>query len=315
MTQQPPRILHNAKEHDALLKRLGVTALFPKVTMQVDGGMINRRALPPYAYNGAIVRWQGKLLLAYRYHEGSASTRLGVAELDDKFNVTACHALTLPGKSQEDPRWHESGGVLYMSYVESDWPANPPHCVVKFGRFDPWQLTAVTQPSYGRNDFTSTEKNWVFFASQMKSWFIYDSHPKHIVVGLHGVEHVTPGVRWRYGKIRGGCVVPWRGKLLRFFHSAVDGELPPFYRRYFMGALVMSADPPFAVESVMYEPLVRGSEDDDLGAMERSSCFHYKAKVVFPLGAIEHGDGWLVSCGVNDSHIALVRVTEKMLKL
>src|SRR5260221_458166 len=122
--------------------------------------------------------------------------------------------------------------------------------------------------------------------------------------------------RWPWGEIRGGTTpLPYKGKLLRFFHSSLDFELPPSQRRYFMGAAIMEPEPPFATISVSREPIVIGSELDDLSETERTGCLQFKKKVVFPAGAIIHGDGWVVSAGVNDSECLLMMLNEKDLKL
>jgi RHH-type proline utilization regulon transcriptional repressor/proline dehydrogenase/delta 1-pyrroline-5-carboxylate dehydrogenase len=81
------------------------------------------------------------------------------------------------------------------------------------------------------------------------------------------------------------------------------------------GAMLMETEPPFKPVAISKRPVLYGSEKDGLTATQRSACFHYKPKVVFPLGAIEHADGWLLSVGVNDNHCALVYVTGKDLNL
>jgi predicted GH43/DUF377 family glycosyl hydrolase len=105
-------------------------------------------------------------------------------------------------------------------------------------------------------------------------------------------------------------ILPWGDKLLRFFHSSIDAGAQ---RRYFIGACLMNATPPYEVSAIGSRPILYGSEIDDLRVKDRP--FHWKANVVIPGGAIEDKDGWLLAVGVNDSACAVVRVTEKDLRL
>jgi predicted GH43/DUF377 family glycosyl hydrolase len=125
------------------------------------------------------------------------------------------------------------------------------------------------------------------------------------------------GPRWEYGHIRGGTTpLPYKGMLLRFFHSALDFELAPWRRRYFVGAMLMSTEFPFKPVAISKKPILYGSELDTLTETERSGCIHFKSMVIFPLGAIDYGGGrFCLSCGINDSHCGLFTVTEKELGL
>lgn len=72
----------------------------------------------------------------------------------------------------------------------------------------------------------------------------------------------------------------------------------------------MKAEPPFQMLAVSKRPILYGSE---IGGDE--SRFHWKANIIFPLGAVDYDGGWLLSCGQNDSASLLVKIKGKDLML
>jgi predicted GH43/DUF377 family glycosyl hydrolase len=82
-----------------------------------------------------------------------------------------------------------------------------------------------------------------------------------------------------------------------------------------MGCVVMQSIPPFAIVNITKEPILRGSEFEDLTITERAGCSHRKPLVVFPAGCVKYGEDFIVSCGVNDCQSMLVRVKVTDLKL
>jgi predicted GH43/DUF377 family glycosyl hydrolase len=138
----------------------------------------------------------------------------------------------------------------------------------------------------------------------MSLYCIYKSHPDQIVFEMEGdrviKEYKIPGPRWAWGDIRGGTTpIPYKGALLRFFHSALDYDILPNRRRYFVGAMTMEDKPPFKPVAISRRPILWGSELDTLSETERSSALQYKTKVIFPLGAVQNGPGTflLLACG------------------
>jgi predicted GH43/DUF377 family glycosyl hydrolase len=157
------------------------------------------------------------------------------------------------------------------------------------------------------------EKNWTFF--QHGSELVYFYHSDEVVGNFEAVAGSQP-LRWPWGLIRGGSTpLPYKDRLISFFHSRLDNEPVPNFWRYYVGARLISPEPPFSTLAVSKRPILKGSEADDLSDVERSSCAHSKRNVVFPAGAVEVEGGWLVSCGVNDSACALVKVREEDLNL
>lgn len=318
----PPRISWNENLARDFMKSHGVVSSFPPIHKQLESVVVNRHALHKFGYNPSIIQHKGRIFMAYRYHQnGSASTELAIAELNNKLEVkTNSKILFVPSaRSTEDDRLFLYKDELYITYVESDWPARP-NCIVKYALLiegSPWKVADLRQPRIGKNDGTGMEKNWVFWQHENDLMCLYQSEPEQIIYNLTGgnAEHRSPGPRWPYGEIRGGCVIPHEGKLLRFFHSKITNELPPTPWRYFLGCCLMETAPPFKVISVSQSPLISASEICDLTEPERNSCSHYKQNVIFPAGVMAIKGGFLLSVGVNDSGCCLLKIKPEDLKL
>lgn len=306
------------------LEANGGLALFPKVSEQVSAMRVNPAALFPGGYNPSIIRHNGALLMAYRYHAtNNLSTQLAMAELDDKFNVVRNSRIEVGSNQQsaEDPRLFSYRGQLWLSWVDADFPSPAPTSVVKIGRLtqvgSAWNIEDIKQPQSGKNDGSGIEKNWLFWEHGTELVWIWKISNEQQVIH-HGWKQeaiCSTAPRWAYGEIRGGTTpLPYQGKLLRFFHSSLDFEQHPDYRRYFMGAAIMEAEPPFKTIAVSKSPIVAGSELDDLSDTERSQSLPYKRKVVFPAGAIIDGDSFIVSVGINDAQCSLLKLKESDLK-
>jgi predicted GH43/DUF377 family glycosyl hydrolase len=320
---QSPYVIHNENLARQWLSNNGITAMFPPVTRQVEAMQINPRALFQNGYNPSIVRHEGKLLMAYRFHPmNAASTRLAMAELDEDGNVTANTEITgIEGNSIEDPKLWSEDTSLWMSWVRSNWPQSAT-CLVACGQISKeggkWKLLGdeIVKP-YGKNDGTAMEKNWVFFNHAGRRLVIYSSHPEKIVYDTsNDLSFDAQKIRWKWGEIKGGTSpVPYKNALLRFFHSTLDNEPVPFRRRYYVGAMLMEPFVPFTPIAISRQPIISGSEDDSLTELSRASCGHYKPKVVFPGGCVSVDDGWLLSLGVNDSSCVIAKIKPVSLNL
>jgi predicted GH43/DUF377 family glycosyl hydrolase len=294
----------------------------PPIIAQASGGVsINRHAIRSYAYNPSLIRFGKRLMMAYRWHpEHETQTRLAMAELDEKLNVTSNKDIFVEGRSVEDPRLFLRGEQLWTSFVDSSWPEINPKSVVKIAclvEHDAhWTVENVQQLPYGKNDWSAMEKNHIYFEHDGKLLCIYASAPKQVVYNGEANPTSLDGARWPWGTLRGGTKpIPYGDKALRFFHSGLDNEPGRCRRRYYVGAMLVEPFPPFAPIKVSKRPILYGSENDDLNDMERISCAQYKAKVVFPAGVVAVDDGWLLSVGCNDAQCAVVKIQEKDLNL
>lgn len=316
---------YNEKLYNEWIEKHGISKTAPAVYEQLPGVLVNRRALYPNGYNGSLIRYKGRLLMAYRWHANNGlETQLAIAEVDEDGNVLNNEPIEVPGLSSEDPRLFIHRDELRICYVDSKL-SNPSdfRCVIKHGlltqdkgrwKADGWQV------KYGRNDWSGFEKNWPFWSHNDRLFCIYTSRPEQVVLEVEGdtviAEHKSPGPRWKWGEIRGGTSpLPHDGKLLRFFHSRLDHEIPPHRSRYYIGAALMEPEPPFKTITVSRSPILQGSEVDEMSQTERYSCFHRKELVAFVMGAIAAPDGYLLSVGVNDSMVALVKVKAAKLNL
>lgn len=182
------------------------------------------------------------------------------------------------------------------------------------------EIPKFWQPAIEGNDFSTCQKNWVFFDRGGKLFCIHSCHPHHSIYELDGdrvaMHYSTLGPRWPYGEIRGGTVpVEHEGRLLRFFHSATRQGIGTVEHRYYIGAYVMEPEPPFAVLAVSRKPILYGCEVDAMKSAERKACPFWKANVVFASGILVQDGHWLLSVGVNDSGIALAKITPDRLNL
>jgi predicted GH43/DUF377 family glycosyl hydrolase len=316
---EAPRIAHNRKLTAAHIAAAGSPPRWPKVTEQVECLPLDTGKLFAHAYNPAIVDLEGRIFMAYRYHEGTLASKLATARISETGAVEGNAKLEANGHSLEDPKFFKLGnGELWMSWVEAYWPVKAVSSV-RYGGFKGMTLNEAARPVYGQNDGDHTEKSWVFFEHKNDLFFIYQCSPKQIVVRWSGkleAEHITEGPRWPWGQIRGGTPpIPYEGKLLRFFHSSLNNELELPRQAYYVGACLMNPDPPFATVAVSRKPILIGSSADNLTPEARKNCIHWKAKVCYPGGAVERKDHFLLSLGVNDSSCAIAKIKPEELHL
>ena len=318
----PPRIFHNETLAKGWLASHNVTSLFPDVTKQKEPWPLNRRGLSPFGYNGSLIQWQNRLLMAYRWHrDGNDSTVLAMAEIGADGNVKNNLRVEASGRSTEDPRLFIYRDELWCSYVESNWPEMPAKSIVRYGKLiesnGHWRVDGQWQLPYGQNDGTAMEKNWLFFNKGDDLFCIYANGTVLQIADNKVVKEFNPAAcYWPWGNMKGGALVPYGDDaFLRFFHTRLDNEPAPYRSRYYVGAVVMLDHPPFSTIGMTKEPLLRGSEDDALTVTERATCAHRKPKVVFPMGVVKADDACLLSVGINDAACAVVKIRERDLNL
>jgi len=314
----------------------------------------------PRNYNASILDYEGRRLMAYRSHRMDQGGRCGIVVCE--FTGEGAKAweaerntwLNLPEQvasvmvHHEDPRLFIYRGRLHVAFTETQFhgTVRPYTCVMKYARLKEtkvrqgkaarWEVERVFWPRYGQNDGSHQEKNWQFFQHGLILHVIYQAEP-HIVLELgadgESVVAVTTtergGVKWPWGTIRGGTPPiriesegPWAGHMLTVFHSATPYPIAPFWRRYYAGAYVFEAFPPFRIVAISQRPILAGSEQDG-HAHDPRNIDSWKPFVVFPSGIIrkgpktkgprDQGTGWYVSYGVNDYMTAIAEHTELFL--
>lgn len=280
-------------------------------------------------YRTHIMAEKGQSLQMVRKHFVSIGRcALAICSLDDNFKPGSNQWLDLTGPTgvehHEDPRFFMFRGEPHLTFTQTRFYTDRPYtCVIKYARLtlkgNRWKIAEVFWPKYGNNDNQSVEKNWAFFEHGQNLYCTYCDWPNHRVLKLDGEkvidEWVSPAAAWEWGQIRGGTSpIPYGAKLLTFFHSSMDIEPAPFYRRYFSGAYLMNSTPPFAITDISRKPFLAGSELDGHAPDPRRPD-GWKPKVVFPGGCISDGSKWLVSFGVNDWQCAIARLTVDHLML
>jgi predicted GH43/DUF377 family glycosyl hydrolase len=309
----PPRVAHNQRLLDEYLDKHKCRALFPPVSEQLKSHRIE--GIFKAGYNPSIVQHRGMTVMAYRYHhDNTASTRIGLCELDKDFKPVNNMAVDLveSALSHEDPRLFEYEDELWMSYVASEWPQFAAAKVryAKIYKPDHWRVFPPIDYTYPQMEML--EKNHTPFPTKSGMAVIYRSNPKQVIYLPQRTEPlVSEALRWPYGEMRGGTtLLPYNGKLLKFFHSSLRNDMPPVPHRYYVGAMLLNSEPPYNMVAVSKKPVLYGSED---GGDKTSPRF--KPNIVFPAGVVAAGDKWLLSVGVNDSACEIVEVTEKDLNL
>lgn len=267
-----------------------------------------------HGFNMSVLRHGNELLKTYRYHPENKGwkTRMATDEGDIVF------PLHIAENATEDMRLFELYGKPMASMVVAKAVQGWFKCVIDYGELvrngSGWRMDNPVRIKYPGNDFTTMVKNLVFFESNSKLFCIWGIKDKaQIILQVNGdaivQEFQSPAPVWNWGEIRGGAIIPYKDKLLRFFHSRTGTQMKDRDFRYHMGALLMENKPPFTVEKVSSRPIMSGNERYVPG------CHHWKRNCVLPFGAIKDRNTIKVSIGLNDSSCALVELSEKELHL
>lgn len=259
-----------------------------------------------HGYNLAWMMHDGKQISCYRAHlNGDWKTRLF---LNDKL-------LNLPAKyrdfSAEDCRLFEFKGKLHGAYTMSTAIDGQFRCYMAYGEIKGDHIDHI-QIAHPENTLVGMTKNFVPFVHEGVLFFVYGIKGQNqIVLQVDGsavsVEHKAPAPAWTYGEIRGGCIIPHNGAYLRFFHSR--SVYTDKSQRYFVGASIIEAKPPFKTLAVSKVPILQGDE------RYTPDCHHWKANVAIPYGVIKQGDKFLLSYGRNDCECCVAELSEGDLNL
>ena len=173
-------------------------------------------------------------------------------------------------------------------------------------------LSTVAIPFFGGTvefpeKMANHEKNWTWFIRDGKAHCVYCTNPMTIFScdSFWGQESVwrndSVQLPWQFGHPRGGTNPVMVGdEYITFFHSHMPWA--ESRRRYFMGALAFSADPPFGIARITTRPILCGSEHDHR-AYGGPPC-------IFPCGALLRDDEWLVTFGVNDENCGWIKIPQ-----
>ena len=160
------------------------------------------------------------------------------------------------------------------------------------------------------NSNTTHQKNWAWFVYGDKLMLEYRMNP-HVVLEVDPVKgeivaeykHFQDISKlWKFGECRMGSnpILKEDGYYHGFFHSSLNWKGPK--RRYFMGYYKFESKPPFRIVDISEKPILYGNEYDKRILEDNSPL------VVFPCGAIERDNEFIVSFGFNDEKIGILRL-------
>jgi len=268
-------------------------------------------------FNGSIIEWEGRRLLAYRrYDPVHGRMNLAISVLGNDWMPTGEHHVPampckLGNERHEDVRLFVHKKRLWMACAEVYNPTGSKgwHCSQRVFRLDKdFNPDHTLDIKVGKN-FIGTEKNWAFFSWNDRLFFIYDTTTGNVIE----VDDKTADVinswqhkrfHWPFGHMRGGTAPVFVKDLgwLAFIHSATDHAW--LKRRYSMSAVVFAPEPPFAITRLSRLPILYGTQQEAFCGSGNGQC-------IFPSGVILNGEQWDVSAGVNDTFNVILHLGAK----
>ena len=191
-------------------------------------------------YNPAIVRFQGRLLMAYRVDSGRGATmqrRIGLCELDATLQIIPGSVRGLSDTIQGghpqhyDPRFLVYGDHLFI-YYNNNFQTRPNQLFLVELDGDTLEARMPTRPLHLTGPRQVIEKNWLFFDHDGDLFAVYQIAPHTILrVDLAGrgaiVCELLYATAWdvtsytsTYGPLGGGIPPVRHGdEYVSFFHS------------------------------------------------------------------------------------------------
>lgn len=266
------------------------------------------------AFNASICEFNGELLMAYRVSYNEKPDRLWIACLNRKsFRPVWSLPLSVPldeGWGAEDPRLFVHNDRLHVAWTAADYSRRPWIAKMFYGAvsFDSGRIHIPLsyQPRYGFNYCNQREKNWQFWSAGGCLFAQYGPSPQRVIqlVGDYVVgQWKADGFAWQHGHPSGGTppIRTDHGSLITFFHSFIPDANNE--RIYAFGAMEFSPVTPFEVRAVSPAPILIAHDQWPM------TTDGWSPLCVFPSGAIRHGDGYLVSAGINDTAIRIFEIT------
>lgn len=261
----------------------------------------------PHAYNGSLVRWQGRMLLSFRESPGPRRiSRNYLVWLDKQWSpIGTPYLLPLPAEA-EDIRLTTRHERLYLVYTHAgDWMSiTEITCHNDQFRIE---STIDTGKTSGR-----MEKNWSPFIANDQLQLIYSIQP-HRILNTDGenLTHINHEFHWPWGEMRGGTpAVPLDSSTyLTFFHSQKVMHSRHSKGRstlhYFMGAYTFTAEKPHTILQTSPEPIV--GKGFYRGPKHRQ-WHRAPVNVVYPCGLVVNEDEIWVSYGRQDREIWIAKL-------
>lgn len=156
---------------------------------------------------------------------------------------------------------------------------------------------------------TNHQKNWTWFIHDNKLMMEYRMNP-HVVLEIDHIKGETVAEHkhfqdisklWKFGECRMGSNPILKDNYYHaFFHSSLLWKGSK--RRYFMGYYKFESKPPFKIIEISEKPILYGNEADQRLLPDNSPL------VVFPCGAIEKDEKFIISFGLNDEKTGIIKI-------
>ncbi len=270
-----------------------------------------------FGYNMSMMKVGNNIWKTYRHHpEKGWRTVLSLVREGMEFPIKP------PSKydkhSIEDGRlfWFKGKPHISVTVARSKLPGtNFDPCIQAFGELTPeGSIINWIEPRVGKNDWSGTEKNWVFFESGGKLHVTYSHSPAHVVYelddkGSKKQEYRSAVPVCSFGEPRGGTQhVQYNGQWLKFFHTNQVNLKSDARQNYHMGAMVMEKHPPFRITKISRQPILSGNE-------LYSPAPRWKPKCRLCYGVLENTGAWEISMGANDCSCEIAYVWPENLNL
>lgn len=283
----------------------------------------------PFAFNPSIVRWNGQLLMSFRFNSNFNNhwhSQIGIVWLDENFKPIGTPQLLdtrmnnplYPSKS-EDARLFTVGDCLYIIYNDNnDFYDDMPRRMYYSELFFDGQIFHFYPECINTYEGASQwkwEKNWVPFDYNDNMLLAYSIVPHRIFLPLFRMDacetvcSTTSIFPWDWGANRlfgGTPAVKVGDQYLSFFHSSMTMSSLQSNGwqawHYFMGAYTFQADPPFAITKVSPMPIV--------GKDLYENPLIYK-RVVFPAGIVIDDKYIWISYGREDCESWILKLDKQ----
>lgn len=291
----------------------------------------------PFAFNPAIIRWRGQLLMSFRIipdPKHNFDTQLGLVFLSEEFEpISEPQLLNLRDENAispcraEDARLITIKDRLFMIYDDNT------ELKISKGGFRLY----VAELYYDGEHFITSEpeclkhfegqsreireKAWVPFEYNGSLLLAYSLVPHKIfyprldTTGICDTVAVSESsIRWDLGILRGGTPGQLEnGQYLAFFHSSKEMATAHSKGKnslhYFMGAYTFSNEPPFAITSISKEPIIGKNFYNGIDYKP----YWKPIRCVFPCGYISDKEFIWVAYGRDDHECWIVKLDKKRL--
>jgi predicted GH43/DUF377 family glycosyl hydrolase len=126
------------------------------------------------------------------------------------------------------------------------------------------------------------------------------------------MKHISDGIMWNYGEIRGGTpAIKFKNNYIAFMHSSLEisnFKLDQKYYyplKYFLGVYQFSQYPPYKILNYSKNPILEGSFSGNTTVGSPA--------VIFPCGIIydQQKENFIITFGVNDCASGWVKIPIK----